>query len=306
MAKCQPRGVTGKDICRRSRLLQRILLCHCDPIVPAVPLWEAARRAASEQNHNSGMTTHTVKVLYNSVLCSCKFSIWTRAVEEYKLWSKFQSFFHLCIQTTLDTCFASFLLIFWYPEVAAFQKGHLTLCLNEVLGSDTMKISRKEEDSTLRLVAAAAAYISVLYRGQVSWTCFRKDSFCPSSSLAWRQIIRLQTQDLLPVHLKPRVENLLCIMLHSVFWFQVSLQIADGDATVKQIGGTSGSDRSSDLLETDVFSVIGGEDAKRQSKLLNLRLNFLSQESALRVGARQKYMKKISMRYNVARDQKIN
>ena len=69
-------------------------------------------------------------------------------------------------------------------------------------------------------------------------------------------------------------------MLPSVVWFQVSLQIADGDATVKQIGGTAGSDRS-DLLETDVFSVIGGEDAKRQSKLLNLGLNFLSQESAL-------------------------
>ena len=305
VAKCQPRGVTAKDICRRSWLLQRILLCHCDPIVPPVPLWEAARRAASEQNHNSGMTTHTVKVLYNSVLCPCQFFDLNTSCRRTQVLIQV-SIFHLCIQTTLDTCFASFLLIFWYPEVTAFQKGHLTLCLNEVLGSDTMKISRKEGDSTLRLVAAAAAYISVLYRGQVSWTCFQKDSFCPSSSLAWRQIIRLQTQDLLPVHLKLRVENLLCIMLHSVFWFQVSLQIADGDATVKQIGGTSGSDRSSDLLETDVFSVIGGEDAKRQSKLLNLRLNFLSQESGLCVGARQKYMKKISMRYNVARDQKIN
>ena len=83
------------------------------------------------------------------------------------------------------------------------------------------------------------------------------------------------------MHLKLRVENLLCIMLPSVVWFQVSLQIADGDATVKQIGGTAGSDRSSDLLETDIFSVIGGEDAKRQSKLLNLGPNFLSQESAL-------------------------
>ena len=72
---------------------------------------------------------------------------------------------------------------FWYPEVSAFQKGHLTLYLNEVLGSDTMKISRKEEDSTLRLVAAAAAYISVLYRGQVSWTWFQQDSSSPSSSL---------------------------------------------------------------------------------------------------------------------------
>ena len=91
-------------------------------------------------------------------------------------------------------------------------------------------------------------------------------------------------------------------MLHSFFWFQVSLQIADGDATVKQIGGASGSDRSSDLLETDVFSVIGGEDAKRQSKLLNLGLNFLFQESALCVlGQRNK-----SMRYKVTKDQKIN
>ena len=77
-------------------------------------------------------------------------------------------------------CF--FFFIFWYPEVTAFQKGHLTLCLNEVLGSDTMKISRKEEDCTSRLVAAAAAYISVLYRGQVSWTCFQQDSSHPSSS----------------------------------------------------------------------------------------------------------------------------
>ena len=77
-----------------------------------------------------------------------------------------------------------FLFNFWYPEVTAFQKGHLTLCLYEVLGSDTMKISRKEEDSTLRLVAAAAAYISVLYRGQVSWTLFQQDSSRPSSSPA--------------------------------------------------------------------------------------------------------------------------
>ena len=90
------------------------------------------------------------------------------------------------------------------------------------------------------------------------------------------------------MHLKLRVENLLCIMLYSFLWFQVSLQIADGDATVKQIGGASDSDRSSDLLETDVFSVIGGEDAKRQSKLLNLGLNFLFQESALCVGANEK------------------
>ena len=179
---CQPRGVTAKDVCRRRWILQRILLCHCDPIVPPVSLWEAAHSAAREQNHNSGMTTHTVKVLYISVLCPCQFSIWTQAVEEHKFWSKFQSFFHLCIQTTLDTCFASFMVNFWYPEVTAFQKGHLTLCLNEVLGSDTMKISRKEEDCTLRLVAAAAAYISVLYRGQVSWTWFQQDSSRPSSS----------------------------------------------------------------------------------------------------------------------------
>ena len=78
-----------------------------------------------------------------------------------------------------------------------------------------------------------------------------------------------------------------------------SCKIADGDATVKQIRGTSDSDRSSDLLENDVFSVIGGEDAKPQSKLLNLGLNFLSQESALCVGARQK-----SMRYSVTRQHK--
>ena len=74
----------------------------------------------------------------------------------------------------------------WYPEVAAFEKDHLTLYLNKVLASDRLKISRKEEDSTLRLVAAAAAYISVLYRGQVSWTCFQQDSSSPSSSLPER------------------------------------------------------------------------------------------------------------------------
>ena len=75
MAKCQQRGVTAKDVCRRSWLLQRILLCHCDPIVPAVPVREAAHSAASEQNHNSGMTTHTAKVVYSKALCSCKFLI---------------------------------------------------------------------------------------------------------------------------------------------------------------------------------------------------------------------------------------
>ena len=84
-AKCQPRGVTAKDVCRRRWILQRILLCHCDPIVPPVPLWEAAHSAAREQNHNSGMTTHTVKVLYNSVLCPCQFSIWTQDGEEHKM-----------------------------------------------------------------------------------------------------------------------------------------------------------------------------------------------------------------------------
>ena len=75
VAKCQPRGVTAKDVCRRSWLLQRILLCHCDPIVPPVPLRETAHSAASEQNHISGMTAHTAKVLYKKVLCPCKFSI---------------------------------------------------------------------------------------------------------------------------------------------------------------------------------------------------------------------------------------
>ena len=98
-----------------------------------------------------------------------------------RFWSKCQFFY---IQATLDTCFASLFFILWYPEVAAFQKGHLTLCLNEVLGSDTLKISRKEEDCTLRLVAAAAAYISVLYRGRVSWTWFQQVSSRPSSSPA--------------------------------------------------------------------------------------------------------------------------
>ena len=75
VAKCQQRGVTAKNVCRRSWLLQRILLCHCDPIVPAVPLREAAHRAASEQNHSGGLTIHTAKVLYKKVLCSCNFSI---------------------------------------------------------------------------------------------------------------------------------------------------------------------------------------------------------------------------------------
>jgi len=136
--------------------------------------------------------------------------------------------------------------------VTAFQKGHLTLCLNEVLGSDTMKISRKEEDCTLRLVAAAAAYISVLYRGQVS------------------------------------------------------LQIADGDATVKQIGGTSGSDRSSDLLETDVFSIIGGEDGKRQSKLLKCRAitEMLTERVVLRAAPTDRVLlgaKNLLLKYTLCR-----
>eukprot|EP00434_Breviolum_minutum_P029499 symbB.v1.2.026084.t2/scaffold2508.1/size77433/4 len=137
-------------------------------------------------------------------------------------------------------------------SVAAFQMGHLTLCLNEVLGSDTLKISRKEEDSTLRLVAAAAAYISVLYRGRVS------------------------------------------------------LQIADGDATVKQIGGTAGSDRSSDLLETDVFSVIGGEDAKRQSKLLKCRAitEMLTERVVLRAAPTDRVLlgaKNLLLKYTLCR-----
>jgi len=136
--------------------------------------------------------------------------------------------------------------------VTAFQKGHLTLCLYEVLGSDTMKISRKEKDCTLRLVAAAAAYISVLYRGRVS------------------------------------------------------LQIADGDATVKQIGGTSGSDRSSDLLETDVFSVIGGEDAKRQSKLLKCRAitEMLTERVVLRAATADRVLlgaKNLLLKYTLCR-----
>ena len=165
-----------------------------------------------------------------------------------------------------------------------------------------MKISRKEENCTLRLVAAAAAYISVLYRGRVSWTCFQQDSFCSASSPAWRQH-SFADWTCPTLHLKLRVENLLCIMLPSVVWFQVSLQIADGDATVKQIGGTSSSDRSSDLLETDVFSVIGGEDAKRQSKLLNLGLKLLVPRVRLVCRGKGKNPWDI---YNVARDQKIN
>ena len=183
VAKCQQRGVTAKDVCRRSWLLQRILLCHCDPIVPAVPLWEAARSAASEQNHNGGMTTDTEKVLDNSVLVLVTFRF------EHKLQknTSIDPSFNLSLVYSSDfghmLCFF-FSCFFWYLEVSAFQKGHLTLCLYEVLGSDTMKISRKEEDCTLRLVAAAAAYISVLYRGRVSWTCFQKDSSRPSSSPA--------------------------------------------------------------------------------------------------------------------------
>ena len=183
VAKCQPRGVTAKDVCRRSWLLKRILLCHCDPIVPPVPLREAARRAASEQNNNSGMTRQEVNVLYNSkALRSCKCSIWTQDTQESRIkntifWCKCYFSYH-------------FLDIFkrlWYPEVAAFEKDHLTLYLNKVLASDRLKISRKEEDSTLRLVAAAAAYISVLYRGRVSRTWFQQDSSSPTSSLVWRQ-----------------------------------------------------------------------------------------------------------------------
>ena len=94
-SKCQPRGVTAKDVCRRSWLLQRILLCHCDPIVPAVPLREAAHSAASEQNHICGMTAHTVKVLYNTVqyFVLVKFQFKHKTQKNTRFWSKCQFFY---------------------------------------------------------------------------------------------------------------------------------------------------------------------------------------------------------------------
>ena len=136
-------------------------------------------RAEPQQWHDNTYSKSFVQFC----TCPCQFSIWTQAVEEHKILIQVSIFLSLLYSNDSGHMLCLFSpSIFWYPEVTAFQKGHLTLCLYEVLGSDAMKISRKEEDCTLRLVAAAAAYISVLYRGQVSWTWFQQDSFHPSSS----------------------------------------------------------------------------------------------------------------------------
>ena len=57
-------------------------------------------------------------------------------------------------------------------QVVAGYQGDLRLWFHGVLGSTTQKISGKDDKFIRHLVAAAAAYISVIYRGRVSGTCF--------------------------------------------------------------------------------------------------------------------------------------
>jgi len=52
-------------------------------------------------------------------------------------------------------------------SAAAHLLGDLRICLYEIRGKSTEKVSRKDENFTRRLVATAAAYISVLVRGPV-------------------------------------------------------------------------------------------------------------------------------------------
>ena len=52
-------------------------------------------------------------------------------------------------------------------SAAAHLSGDLRICLYEIRGKSTEKVSRKDENFTRRLVATAAAYISVLVRGPV-------------------------------------------------------------------------------------------------------------------------------------------
>lgn len=52
-------------------------------------------------------------------------------------------------------------------SAAAHLLGDLRICLYEIRGKSTEKVSTKDENFTRRLVATAAAYISVLVRGPV-------------------------------------------------------------------------------------------------------------------------------------------
>jgi len=52
-------------------------------------------------------------------------------------------------------------------EAAAACDGDLKVCLHEVQGSTTERISRQDEAFMRRLVATAVSYISILYRGRV-------------------------------------------------------------------------------------------------------------------------------------------
>jgi len=49
----------------------------------------------------------------------------------------------------------------------AEYQGDLSLCFNDILGSKSQKISGKDDKFIRPLIAAASAYISVLYRGRV-------------------------------------------------------------------------------------------------------------------------------------------
>ena len=66
----------------------------------------------------------------------------------------------------------SSLWLFTGAQVVAGYQGDLHLCLHDILGSTIQKISGKDDKFMRPLIAAASAYISVLYRGRVSGTCF--------------------------------------------------------------------------------------------------------------------------------------
>ena len=116
------RGVTAKDVCQCSWLLQRILLCHCDPIVPAVPLREAVRRSASEQNHNSGMTTHRSKQFCTTiklfVLVNVRFE--HKTAEEHKILIQVSMFLSLMSFKRLWT---RALLLLWSSFLVSWGNG---------------------------------------------------------------------------------------------------------------------------------------------------------------------------------------
>ena len=67
------------------------------------------------------------------------------------------------------------LWLFTCAQVNAGYQGDLHLWLHDILGSTTKKISGKDDKFMRPLIAAASAYISVLYRGRVSGTKIRSD-----------------------------------------------------------------------------------------------------------------------------------